>query len=259
MRLVSVVTSTRWFASPRACGSRPSRSSTWPFTGRTSTSGSTSPVGRMICSTTTPADLGQLVRPRRRRDVDHLVHAVLELLEGQRPVVERARQAESVRHQRLLARPVAVIHAVKLRNRLVAFVEEHQGVVRQVIEQRGRRLPRQASGKVPRVVLDAVAVADLLDHLQIEHGALVQPLRLDQLALFFQLRLPPLQLRADARHGALACLLRHHIVRLWDRSAAAGRSAAPGPAADRSARGSRPRRPTVRCGRRSRRKWGRSR
>ena len=56
MRLVSVVTSTR---SPLATRSRIScsRSSIWPFTGRISTGGSINPVGRMICSTTTPADL----------------------------------------------------------------------------------------------------------------------------------------------------------------------------------------------------------
>ena len=53
MRFVSVVTSTR---SPFAARARisASRSSTWPFTGRTSSSGSISPVGRITCSTTTP-------------------------------------------------------------------------------------------------------------------------------------------------------------------------------------------------------------
>ena len=53
MRLVSVVTSTRSRRSTRsriAC----SRSSIWPRTGRTSIGGSVSPVGRTICSTTTP-------------------------------------------------------------------------------------------------------------------------------------------------------------------------------------------------------------
>ena len=53
MRLVRVVTRTRSFRFSRARISA-SRSSTWPFTGRTMTSGSTRPVGRMICSTTTP-------------------------------------------------------------------------------------------------------------------------------------------------------------------------------------------------------------
>src|SRR5216117_2577092 len=53
MRLVRVVTSTRSFFFSRSRISC-SKSSTWPFTGRTSTCGSTRPVGRMICSTTTP-------------------------------------------------------------------------------------------------------------------------------------------------------------------------------------------------------------
>ena len=56
MRLVSVVTSTRSLRAVRwriSC----SRLSTCPRTGRTSTSGSIKPVGRTICSTTTPAVL----------------------------------------------------------------------------------------------------------------------------------------------------------------------------------------------------------
>ena len=53
MRLVRVVTRTRSPFSARARISA-SRSSTWPFTGRTSIGGSMSPVGRMTCSTTTP-------------------------------------------------------------------------------------------------------------------------------------------------------------------------------------------------------------
>ncbi len=53
MRLVRVVTNTR---SPAAILERHSamRSSICPLVGRTSTRGSSSPVGRMICSTTTP-------------------------------------------------------------------------------------------------------------------------------------------------------------------------------------------------------------
>ena len=55
MRLVKVVTSTRSSRAWRALHSA-SRSSIWPWTGRTSTWGSSSPVGRMICSTTSPWD-----------------------------------------------------------------------------------------------------------------------------------------------------------------------------------------------------------
>jgi hypothetical protein len=75
--------------------------------------------------------------------------AVLELLEGQWPVVHRARQAEAEVDQRLLAGAVAVIHALQLRHGLMALVQEDQRIVRQVIEQRRRRLSGQPAGEMP--------------------------------------------------------------------------------------------------------------
>src|SRR5437870_12407480 len=105
MRLVKVVTSTRWLASARLRIS-PSRSSTCPLTGRISTVGSSSPVGRMICSTTSPATFVNSYGPGCRRHVDQLIHAVLELFEGERPVIERAGHAEAVRDQHLLTRAI---------------------------------------------------------------------------------------------------------------------------------------------------------
>ena len=48
-----------------------------------------------------------------------------------------------------------------------------------------------------RVVLDALAVADLGHHLQVEAGALFQPLRLDQLVLLVEVFQPVLQLDLD--------------------------------------------------------------
>ena len=54
---------------------------------------------------------------------------------------------------------------------------------RQVVDQRRRRLARLASGQVARVVLDALAEAQLVQHLEVEARALLDALRLDQLAL----------------------------------------------------------------------------
>ena len=51
---------------------------------------------------------------------------------------------------------------------------------------------------VHRVVLDAVAVADLLDHLQVVLGAHPQALRLEQLAVGLEPRQPLRQLGLDA-------------------------------------------------------------
>ncbi len=106
----------------------------------------------------------QLIRPRRRRDIDRLVHAMLEFFERKRTIVERRRQTEAVLDQRLLARAVAVIHAMQLRHGLMRLVDEHQIVARKVIQQSRRRLARKPSGKMPRVVFNAMAVAHGFDH-----------------------------------------------------------------------------------------------
>ena len=105
------------------------------------------------------------------------------------PVVEGGGHAEAVLHERRLALPVAVVHAAHLGDALVALVDDDERVLGQVVEQRGRRLPGRAAREVARVVLDAVAVADLAQHLQVEHRALVEPLRLQQLALALEQRL----------------------------------------------------------------------
>ena len=77
--------------------------------------------------------------PRRRSSARIML---LELVEAQRPVVERRRQAEAVVDQVLLARAVALVHAADLRDGDVALVDDHQRVARQVVDQRRRRLAR---------------------------------------------------------------------------------------------------------------------
>ena len=77
------------------------------------------------------------------------------------------------------------------------FVDDQERVVRQILEQRRRRLAGVAAGQEARVVLDARAGAGCLDHLDIEGRALLQPLRLQQLVLPVQLVEPPLELFLD--------------------------------------------------------------
>ena len=48
----------------------------------------------------------------------------------------------------------------------------------------------EAAGEVAGVVFDAVAVADGLDHLEVEAGALVDALRFDEAAFLFELGFP---------------------------------------------------------------------
>ena len=107
-----------------------------------------------------------------------------------------------------------MVHAANLGHRLMALVDDHQCVVRQIIEQRGRRLAFRASGQVPRVVLDAVAVADLLHHLQIEHRPLMKALRLEHLAFRFQLSAAPDELGLDELDRGPGFIARRHEMRL---------------------------------------------
>ena len=159
----------------------------------------------MTCSTTTPAELGELVGAGRGGDVDGLVDAGLELLELEGAVVHGGGQAEAVVDEVLLAAAVAVPHAVDLGNGGVGLVDEEEEVAGEVVEQRGRGLAGQAAGEVARVVLDAVAVAHGLDHFEVEAGALVDALGLDHAAFGFELGDPLVELVEDGVDGVRSC------------------------------------------------------
>jgi len=88
----------------------------------------------------------------------------------------------------------------------VRFVDEHDEVARNVVEQRRRWLTGQPPGKMARIIFDAVAVADLAHHLEIEHGPLMQALRFEQLAFRFELRAVPRELRLDGLDGLLGAV-----------------------------------------------------
>ena len=75
-------------------------------------------------------------------------------------------------------RVVAPIHTTELWHRDMAFVNDQQGVVRQILEQGRRWLARLAARQIARIVLDTSTGACRLDHLQIEHRSLLEPLRL---------------------------------------------------------------------------------
>ena len=110
-----------------------------------------------------------------------------ELLEIQRPVIERARQAEAIFDQHGLARLIAFVHAADLRDGGVRFIDHEQEILREKIEQRERLRAGRAAGKMARVILDPVAEPHLLQHLEIVFGAHLQPLRFEQFALRFEL------------------------------------------------------------------------
>src|SRR5713101_6498573 len=66
---------------------------------------------------------------------------------------------------------------------------------------------------MPRIILDAVTVADGAHHLDVKHGALHDALGLDEFSLLLHFLFPPPQLFLNAYDGAVALLLRHHVMR----------------------------------------------
>ena len=98
-------------------------------------------------------------------------------------------------------------------HRDVALVDHHQEIVGEVVEQRERGLAEVAPVDVHRVVLDAVAVADLTHHLEVVLGAHPQPLRLEQLAFLLEPRQALLELGFDLDHRHAHPLVARHVVR----------------------------------------------
>ena len=76
-------------------------------------------------------------------------------------------------------------------------------IVGQIFEQGRRRFARQPAGEEARVIFDARAAAGRGDHLEVEIGALLQPLQLEQPPFRLQLLQPLGELM---RIASIACL-----------------------------------------------------
>ena len=126
------------------------------------------------------AGLVELPGRRGGRDEDRLRAHRVPLLELERAVVHAGGQAEAVLGEGELAAVVAAVHAADLRHADVALVGEDDGVVGDVLEEGRGRLARLPPGQVAGIVLDAVAGAGRLEHLEVEGGALLEPLGLER-------------------------------------------------------------------------------
>ena len=139
-------------------------------------------------------------RARGGRQEHHLAHPVAEFLEPQRPVVGRRGQAEAVLDQGCLAAAITVVLAVQLRDSHVRLVDDHEEVVREVVEQGVGPLPGGPPVDVGAVVLDAVAEPQLADHLEVVLGAHPKSLGLQQFLLALEVGEALLEFLLDRRH-----------------------------------------------------------
>ena len=155
---------------------------------------------------------GALILPGGGGDIDHLVHPLLKLLKFQGPVVIGAGQAEAIVHQGGLSGPVPVVHGPDLGQGHVALVDEQHKVLGEVVQQGVGGRTHRAALDDPGIVLDAGAIAQLLHHLHVVHGALLDALGLDELVLALEKGHPLLQLLIDLLNGRVHLVLGGDIV-----------------------------------------------
>ena len=156
---------------------------------------------------------GAFVLAGRGGDVDHLMEPLFKLLKFQRPVVEGAGQAEAVVHQGRLAGAVAVVHGPHLRQGHVGLVNEKHKISGEIIQQSVGGRAHRAALDDPGVILDPGAVAQLLHHLHVVHGALLDALGLDELVVGLEKSHPLLQLPVDLLNGGVHFFLGRDVVR----------------------------------------------
>ena len=121
----------------------------------------------------------QLKVSRCGRDINSLMSVLLELLKGQRTIVEGGWQTESILHQIGLAGTVTAVHRTYLRHRDMTLVDDQQKVVREEVQETVRPLTSMSAVKVTGIVLDTRAMAQFLDHLHVVLHTLLDALRLD--------------------------------------------------------------------------------
>ena len=160
-----------------------------------------------------PAGPLHLVRTGGGAHVDDLVQGRLPLVEGEGPVVERRRQAEAEVDQDLLPGPVVLVHAMDLGHGDVALVDDQQEVGREVVDQGPRARAGLPAREVARVVLDARAVADLAQHLEVERRPLPEARRLEGSTLGFELPGPDLGFGLDVADRHQQLVPRRDVVR----------------------------------------------
>ncbi len=137
----------------------------------------------MTCSAKHAAGLLHLPAAGGGRDIDRSAGAWRSTPRsgaGGCPWPEGRRKPYSAR--RRLAAQVAAIHGAELADGDVAFVDEDQGVVGRDIRTKSAAARRACGRRVARIVLDAGAGAGGFHHLEIEQGALLEPLRLEEAA-----------------------------------------------------------------------------
>ncbi len=140
------------------------------------------PVGRITCSAKTPPVrcISQPPGVAETQTVCGRIASHSSKRKGRLSIAEGRRKPNSASVALRLKSPRNM--PPDLRNGDMAFIDEDEGIVGQIFEQRRRRLAGLAAGEIARIILDAGAGAGRHHHLDVEEGALLEPLRFEHAA-----------------------------------------------------------------------------
>ena len=96
------------------------------------------------------------------------------------------------------------------------LVDDQKEIVGEIVDERGRRIARVATGEVARIVLDAVAETHLLEHLEVVHGPLFETLLLEKATGVVVVVEALTKLVANRADGFAELLLLGDVVRAWE-------------------------------------------
>ena len=151
--------------------------------------------------------LSQLPVGRRGTDIDRVALQHLKLREGEGSVIFGGGEAEAVLHQILLAGAVATKHGMHLGQCHMALIHHQEVILGEVVQQTEGARTGGTAVEVARIVLNARAVAQLLDHLQVVLHALLDALSLHRASLPFEVGNLLAQVEVDLLHGLVDALL----------------------------------------------------
>ncbi len=154
----------------------------------------------------------QFVLTRCGRQEDALVNAPEHFFERERTVVARRGQAKTMLNEHVFAAAVPGKLSMELGYSDVAFVNHKEIVVGKIVKQREWWLAVFTAINVHRVILDAVAVAELAHHLKVVRRSHPEPLCLEQFVRLLKFLKSDLKLMFDLAHRPRHALVASDIV-----------------------------------------------
>ena len=154
--------------------------------------------------------LCQLVVGRGGTNVDDLIDHLVELIEGQRPVVESGRQTETVFHQVRLSGAVAPVHSINLWDADMTFIDNQQVVLGEEIQQTIGSFSGLTTIEVAAVVLDTRTMPQFLNHLHVVLHTFLNTLGFDGVAHLLKKGNLFSQVVLDVVDGDIGLFLRRH-------------------------------------------------